>query len=218
MRTIHLLWATVRCEMFKETVEDWLCKSLYRERIKVKVAVDTEEQKAQLEGFDVQVTNPPRKGVAYPAHLLTTSYDQTKPGDIIIFSSDDFYPPWLWDDYIESKIEDNCCLLVNDGITGVESDAVTLPILDHFAFIKLNRIIYNRAYRHMFSDSELYYNCAELGLLKNLRATSPVFEHKHYANGKRAKDELDDCNQSYFYDDRVMFRVRKQFPIERKLI
>jgi hypothetical protein len=204
--------------MLKATIEDWLGKASDKDRIVIKIAVDTEEQKDELQGFDVLVTNPPYGGVAYPAYLLTTSYDKTKEGDIVVFGSDDFYPPSAWDDYLEKEVEEDGCLLVNDGITNVNADAVTLPILGHGAFVKLNRVIYNKVYRHMFSDNELYQNCLNLGILKNLRATSPVFEHRHYTTGKRIKDDSDNYNQTYFYVDKEIFDERMKLDINQRLV
>jgi len=212
-----MLWVTARPGMFKRTQAEWISKAAHPENIVTKVAVDTDDNKSLLPEFDVLVTNPPCPGVAFPAYELTTTYDITSLDDIIILASDDFHPPNNWDVFIQENMDKKCCLLVNDGLVRKDAKAVTLPILDGYAFIALNKIIYHKAYRHMFSDVELYHNCQKLKLLKNLRGVKVIFKHHHYTKGMRAKDSMDFCNQKFFYDDKEKFENRMKKSIGARL-
>jgi len=218
-RKIHMLWVTARPNVFKKTQAEWLSKAKNPKDVTTKVAVDNVWDASFLDGYDVLVTNPPRKGVAFPAYCLTTTFSIPSLNDIIILASDDFYPPDQWDVFINQEMEQRRCLLVNDGVVKLDANVVTIPIMDGYAFMALNRILYHKAYRHMFSDAELYQNCNELGLIKNIRDKDVVFQHKHYTHKTREKDSLDYHNQKKFYIDKKIFnyRMRKSLKFRIKI-
>ena len=217
-RHIHMLWVTCRPDMFVKTHADWINKAEQPENISTKVAVSTDKDKIALKDFDVLLIKSPHSGVAHPAFVMTTTFNIPNLDDIIILASDDFYPPEKWDSFVRENVDRRCCLVVNDGVVKPHSEAVTLPILDGYAFMALNKILYHHAYRHMFSDAELYRNCNELGLLKNIRKNSEVvFVHHHYAAKLRKWDEADKRNQKFYYADRRTFRMRMDKPISYRL-
>lgn len=190
---IIILWATIRPNVFKETHKIWMDNAYIKGNIITRVAVDTPEQASELNGYEVIVTNNTKPGVCFPCYCLSSTFI-TDPHDIIVFASDDFYPPKDWDLFIYKQLhnETNKVLVVNDGIQKYPNNVVTLPILTFGALGLLNYTIYHPAYTHMHSDVELYDISVKLGILKDVRNTTDTkFEHKHYCNGKRKPDSHD---------------------------
>ncbi len=188
MKKIILLWPTARPQVMRQTHLIWHNRAVVKPDILI--AVNTPEQQSQLLDFgNVLVVGDNRKGPAYPTFVLGKEVD-AKHGDILILVSDDFYPPDHWDEYLRSAFESySGSILVNDGHQF--GGCMTIPIMDYACLLKLNRIIYHSDYNWQYADTELFLNLSEMGLLRDLRLTSPVFEHRHWANGKRVLDEVD---------------------------
>jgi hypothetical protein len=84
---------------------------------------------------------------------------------------------------------------------------------------KLNMIIYHPAYNHMFSDTELYDNLKDLNLLYDDRLNDEtVFEHLHYAAGKRNADGADQAYNAKWKDDEITWNQRKMMPVEERIL
>lgn len=214
---IVLLWPTLRPDLFKERLADWYDKAHNRSRVKVRVAVNTEQQRDELSDFShVQVIGDSHPGVAYASHQLAKEVDGL-PGDVIILASDDFYPPDGWDSWIYNQMNDFYgALLVNDSVN--REGVVTIPIMDYACLLRLNRVIYHPSYNHLWSDNELYDNLAALDLLKNLQEPDlPVFEHRHWYHGKREKDDVDDVINDFMDSDMHNYTKRKAMPLQAKL-
>lgn len=213
---IHLLWPTARPEIFKNTHKSWIDAAYDKNLIKTLVAVDTDEHKLQLHEYDVIVTYKENPGVAEATYVLTT-FVKSSPGDIIILASDDFYAPHHWDQWIINQFNNySGCLLIQDGYQ--QGGCVTLPIMDHDCLIKLNRVIYHPSYRHQYSDAELYDNLSQMSMLKNLRGPeNPIFEHRHWANGKRQLDSVDDACNNQGYHDSINYNNRSKMSLQERL-
>ena len=70
----------------------------------------------------------------------------------------------------------------------------------------------------MFSDCELYLNLKQLGLLIDERLTdTTVFEHYHYAAGKRNPDQNDATYHNKWAEDDSMWKKRNIMPVEERL-
>lgn len=206
---IILLWATVRPAEFKIAHKHWMNTAGIRGNIITRVAVDTKEQADQLQEFDVMITNNKRPGVCYPCYCLSST-TRANDNDIVIFASDDFFPPANWDIllYNELNHETEKILMVNDGLQPLTGKVVTLPILRYDALKKLNHIIYNPAYTHMWSDDELYHVANRFNMIKDIRRNNIIFEHRHYANGKRVQDIHDIALTDKYDSDRKLHESR----------
>jgi len=213
---IYLLWPTARPKMFLQAHKCWIDTASDPKNIKTMVAVDSNEEKAILSDFSVIVVDKDHPGVAYVAYELTRNI-KAKNKDIIILASDDFYPPQNWDKWLNKQLSNfDGCLLIRDGYqTG---GCVTLPIMTYSCLLKLNKIIYHPSYRHQYSDAELYSILADLKLVKNFRDKQyPLFEHRHWANGKRQMDSIDaKCANVGGYDHKN-YKNRQRLSTQQKL-
>ena len=161
---IHILWATIRPQQFKEMHSEWIKRADNPENIQTYVAVNWVEHANELRDYlkkNYLITlNTNRIGVCYPSYQLSSSLGvkmgQCKEDDIVILASDDFLPPENWDNYLIDKFKDNSGLLmVRDGYQLPDSSnmlypAITIPIMTFESLLKLNKIIYNLKYNKMF--------------------------------------------------------------------
>ncbi len=213
---IHLLWPTVRPVKMLETHSHWIETASDARLIKTLVAVNTAEQAAQLTDFEVLVVGDEHCGAAYATAKLGQAV-QGSPTDIVILVSDDMFAPANWDSWLRSQFSSwDGAIIVNDGYQG--GGCVTLPIMTFSCLLKLNRFIYHPSYQHQFADAELYRNLLDLGLLRDLRKLgSPLFEHKHWACGKRGYDHVDQLANNHGGADDANFARRMQLEIQDRL-
>ena len=200
---IYLFWASVRPEMFKATHKHWMDNAKYPDRVISKVVVSTEEQKEQLRGYDVLVE--PQLGYTYGIYQLTKDFEANDK-DLILFPSDDVYAPKLWDNYLIHKFNFwEGAVFLDDGIQNKIRDHNGQPImpLEYLAIFaitfkclkKLGKCAFSTNYYHCFSDAELYYNLYHMRELIDDRVKDGViFEHKHFSNGTREWDSVDEKN------------------------
>lgn len=194
-KKIIILWSTIRPNTFKSTHRVWMENAKLKSRIRTIVAVDTTAQANELIGcgVDVLVTNSTKPGVCFPSYCLGLNTD-SETNDIIVFASDDFFPPIGWDVFLYNQLNtaDESLLVVNDGIQPHGTRIVTIPILTLHALKRLNNVIYHPAYNHLQSDVELFDVAERLGILRDIRSIdNTVFEHRHHCVNKRAVDEHD---------------------------
>ena len=229
---IHILWATIRPDVFEKIHSEWIKRTVNPEKIKTYVAVNWKEHADKLRDYlknDYLITlNTDKIGVCYPAYQLSSNLGskmgKCEDNDIVVFASDDFLPPENWDQYLNEKLKNNSGLLmVRDGYQLPDSSnmlypAITIPIMTYDSLLKLNKIIYHPKYNHMFSDVELYFNAKDLGLLYDDRLNDEtVFEHLHYAAGKRNADQADQAYNAKWAEDDKTWQKRKLMPVERRL-
>lgn len=230
---IHILWATIRPEQFKSMHSEWIKRSNNPGDIKTYVAVNWKEHYDILEDYlneDYLINlNTNKIGVCYPSYKLSstigTEMGKCEDNDIVIFASDDFIAPNNWDTYLKTKLEGkgDVCLMCLDGYQLPDSSnmlhpAITIPIMTFGCLKKLNKVIYHPAYNHMFSDVELYYNLKDLNMLYDDRLNDDtLFEHLHYAAGKRNPDQADQEYNNKWAEDQVTWDKRKVMSIEERL-
>jgi len=230
---IHILWATIRPEQFKNAHSEWIRRSEVPDNIKTYVAVNWMEHADNLRDYlknDYIITlNTNKIGVCYPSYQLSSNLGikmgSCKDDDIVVFASDDFMAPEGWDTYLVNKLEDkgDVCLMCLDGYQLPDSSnmlypAITIPIMTYGCLKKLNMTIYHPAYNHMFSDCELYMNLKELNLLYDDRLNDETtFEHLHYAAGKRQPDGADQAYNQKWKEDEITWNKRKLLPVEKRI-
>jgi hypothetical protein len=214
---IYLLWPTIRVKDFAENLKNWIMTSSSEENFKVIIAVDSVEERNYLlnEEFEnIIVANNPDGGVVKPLNAITETLDLGY-NDILVVASDDFVPPYFWDTYLLRQYEDfSGVFKVNDGQM---KNIISMPVMDYKTFLKLNRIIYNKVYNHMFCDQELHDIVHELGLCKHDRISGPLFHHKHYTFGQRSKDEHDIANMNGFNAAKDLYQKRRVLQLSERL-
>ncbi len=125
-------------------------------------------------------------------------------GDIIIQIADDFQCFPNWGNKIESIMngKKDWVLKTQDGI---QDWIITLPIMDKIYYERFH-YIYNPAYKHSWSDTEL--TCvAELTGCKQVSAI--MFKHLNEGETKIV-DEVSKKNDATFEDGRALFIDRKK--------
>jgi hypothetical protein len=230
---IHILWCTLRPTQFKSAHSEWIKRSDNPENIQTYVAVNWKEHADQLRDYlnknYIITVNTNKIGVCYPSYQLSSNLGikmgVAKDDDIVVFASDDFMAPQGWDTYINNKLEGkgDVCLMCRDGYQLPDSSnmlhaSITIPIMTYGCLRKMNGIIYHPAYNHMFSDSELYNNLKDLGMLYDDRLNDDtIFEHLHYVAGKRNYDDADKAYNVKWAEDEITWNKRKLLPVEKRL-
>ena len=230
---IHILWCTIRPVQFKSAHSEWIKRADNPQNIQTYVAVNwqqhADELREYLKSNFLITVNTNKIGVCYPSYQLSSNLGikmgVTKDDDIVIFASDDFMAPQGWDTYLINKLRGrDDALMVRDGYQLPDSSnmlhaAITIPIMTYGCLKKLNMTIYHPAYNHMFSDCELYNNLKDLGLLYDDRMNdTTVFEHLHYAAGKRNADEADQAYNAKWKDDEITWNNRKVMSVEERIV
>ena len=229
-RMIYLIYATIRINTCIDNIQHWLKTCVNPENIRVKVAVNTEQEKEQFcnSGIksDIIVTNSPRIGYCYSMNYLTKDLE-LQDDDILIFLADDLYSPDGWDIYIYDKFKDfKGCLMLDDGFQSTERmpkdclPSLNIPAMTFSCLKTINKRLFSPEYTHFFADNELYLNMSALGLLKDDRIQDGViFEHRHYwINGKRERDQYDMEYSKYASEDRTTFEKRKCFNVFERIV
>jgi hypothetical protein len=228
---IHLLWCTIRPEVFKQMHPYWIGRSTNTKNIKTHIAVNVEQHSDYIKeyfksnnlDYRIITVKTDKIGVCYPSYQLSST-TEGQAGDIIVFASDDFLPPQNWDQYLISKLEGKeGGLMVRDGYqlpdsSNMQYPAITIPIMTWGCFEKLNKTIYSPVYTHMYSDCELYINLKDTGMLIDDRINDlTIFEHLHHAAGKRKADQLDVQYHAKWQEDELTWNTRKNIPVLERL-
>jgi len=232
---IHILWCTIRPNQFISTHKQWIDKSKNPDNIKTHVAVNWlshEEHISEYLDLDnnyIKTLNTDKIGVCYPSYELSSNlgkFEKYDDDDIIVFASDDFIPPNNWDLYLINKLKGkgDVGLMVRDGYQLPDSSnmlhpAITIPIMTYGCLKRMNMVIYHPSYNHMFSDCELYENLKDLNLLYDDRLNDEtIFEHLHYAAGKREADQADQAYNSKWVEDEITWNKRKNMPVKERIL
>jgi hypothetical protein len=230
---IHILWCTLRPKQFINMHTEWINRSDNPDNIKTYVAVNWEQHANELKDYlknDHLITlNTDKIGVCYPSYQLSSNLGikmgDCENDDIVVFASDDFISPKGWDTYLINKLKgkEDVCLMVRDGYQLPDSSnmlhpAITIPIMTYGCLRKMNGIIYHPAYNHMFSDCELYNTLKDMNMLYDDRLNDEtVFEHLHYAAGKRIADQADQSYNNKWKEDEITWNKRKLMTVEERI-
>ena len=212
---IHLLWPTIRPLKMVEAYKHWCAKADQSTQV-LTIAVNTEEQKSQIpETLGKTIVNNTKKGVVHAVNILSHNLDGPDD-DIVILASDDMFAPEHWDTWLQNTLRGKTVgLHVNDGYN--KQDAITIPIMTMGCLRKLNMIIYHKSYIHQYSDTELYFNLKDLGLLLDVWNTSPIFEHRHWVCNKRKIDKHDQFYAKVVGQDANNWSIRSKLPASERL-
>lgn len=222
-----LLLPTIRMELAKKCIEAWQTTALKKEDIEFRIIIP-ENCSINLPA-DIKATvvvenreeYAPGQGITCPLYQLTKDLVCDSDRDIIIAMGDDFFPCQSWDVFLEEQFKGFSGLFVSfDGIQ-LTSPMATIPILDYALLKILNKAIYHTAYFHMYSDNELYVNCKQLNMVKDIRPIDKnvYFKHCHYTvSGRvRPKDKIDnvlDILRSY---DGTTYEKRMRMSLQDRL-
>jgi hypothetical protein len=214
----HIMWPTVRPTVMKRTCAHWIRMRTTITPLSITVAVNTKQQKEQLGEYkEVLVVGNIKKGPVHATNVLA-KHVHGNPSDIVLLVSDDFFAPHGWDKFLLDQFKNfNGCLLVDDGYQ--YGGCVTIPIMTYNCLLKLNRIIYHPSYIWQYSDAELYFNLRGMKLLKDVRRIkgTPLFEHRHWANGKRKTDAHDKHGIVSGGKDHQTFKRRMKMSITDRI-
>jgi hypothetical protein len=230
---IHILWCTLRPQQFIKMHSEWVKRSDNPENIQTYVAVNwqqhADEIKEYLKSNFLLVLNTNKIGVCYPGYQLSSKLGiemgNCNESDIVVFASDDFIAPHGWDTYLINKLKGkkDVGLMVRDGYQLPDSSnmlhpAITIPIMTWGCLRKMNGVIYHPAYNHMFSDCELYNTLKDMNMLYDDRLNDEtVFEHLHYAAGKRNADMADKAYNDKWKEDELTWNRRKLMSVEERI-
>jgi glycosyltransferase involved in cell wall biosynthesis len=179
-----------RCGRAREAVIHWLDNFSGENSLEYIISIDSDDQQRQCyielcTEFNIQlIINNNRS-------LVDASNNgcELATGDCFVLVSDDFGCPLNWDKLLQSKIEksglETYGVLINDGITGVDTQIMSLPIISKTLFEKIG-YIYHPDFFSLWADNALLdvvnlLNC-------KINATDLIFEHHHYSVGKSKKD------------------------------
>jgi hypothetical protein len=227
---IYILWPTIRTQMFLESHKKWMERCSNPSEIKTIVCVNNEEDFSKISNaiplsnnLDIKIFKTDKIGVCGPAYFLSSNL-KCEDNDIIVLASDDFVPPFKWQDYLHIKLDHRSgVLFCRDGYQAPDSSnmihaAITIPIMTGKALKQLNNVIYHPIFTHMFSDCDLYQNAKDLGILIDERMSDPmVFEHCHWAARKRQPDENDQKYNNEWKRDEDIWNVRKKLPVSERI-
>jgi hypothetical protein len=195
------------------------------------VAVETKEDADVImsnikenKNFKIFLHSSKKRGVCESCYVLSSQLIGDSD-DIVIFGSDDFVAPNMWDEYLLEKLEGKeGALLVNDGVQSIDFSShmdpiFSIPIMNFGTLEKLNKIIYHPAYQHLCSDSELFLNLKEMDLIidERLEDKKIIFEHHHWSNNKRLADINDQSYYNNFENDKKVWEIRKKLPLKERL-
>lgn len=138
-------------------------------------------------------------------------------GDVLIYLSDDFECPHLWDLLLFQKLEkldpaQAWLLKVDDALQKFDVDVLTIPIMSIGLYKRLG-YFWHKEYKSMFVDQDLYHTCRNNEWL--IFAPDLTFPHLHYSNGKAVLDTTyQQSSENWTQGQRVYHRrMRDRFPM-----
>jgi hypothetical protein len=220
MNKIIILWATIRPQMFLDVLKIWKENKSNNNNIEIYVQCKDQSQADEISKKQYIVDHIFIGNIGLPASLtyLCNKIEETDNA-IIINIQDDLYPPPHWDKIISDEFKNySGAVVFKDSIQPSDVPICVFPCLTYGALKKLNGIIFHPDYQHSFCDLEYYQNIRELGILKDVRRTNPViFEHRHYCNGKRPADSVDQWIKDVYERDRATYDRRMRMPLAERL-
>lgn len=226
MRKFYILWASIRPNFISSNSKRWIDRCQNKENLYFKIAMATEEQKKEVESFNIPncdviaVTEKP--GYNYAITSLTLNLE-VNDEDVLILLSDDFSCPENWDEFLNKKFENyEDAVFLDDGYQDKNAKVgclcITLACMTFKCLKKINKVVFSPYYFHFFSDTEAFQNLNQLGLLKDNRDTdNMLFKHEHHIFGMRQQDEADRKASEKFNFDKEIFNQRLKMTAKERL-
>lgn len=145
----------------------------------------------------------------------TNAAAKISSGKILVYLSDDFKCPAMWDKSIRAFLEQEkgpALLKVDDCLQNFGVRVLTVPIINRQFYEKLG-YFWHPGYRSMFVDEDLYNTAEKLRALKF--APQLKFPHEHVCNGKAPDDETYRRSSANWNQGQEFFKQRKAagFPL-----
>jgi len=137
-------------------------------------------------------------------------------GDILIYLSDDFKCPDLWDlelnKALAGALEYPWLIKVDDCLQKFEVPVLTIPIMTRALYNRLG-YFWHPEYKSMFVDQDLYEVCKKNNWL--VMAPSLKFPHEHCSIGKAERDQTYINSEKNWDQGKELFARRKMegFPL-----
>lgn len=136
-------------------------------------------------------------------------------GDIMVYTSDDFFPPMNWAKSLVEEFSGEkrpLMLHVDDCLQKFSARVLTIPIMNRALYEKLG-YFFHPGYKSMWVDCDLYETCDRIGAIK--KAEHLKFPHEHHCIGKAANDETYRRSEANWNQGKKLFDMRKKvgFPI-----
>jgi len=179
-----------RCGRAREAIIHWLDNFSGTNSLEYILSIDSDDEQRQCyielcQEFNIRLIINNNRSLVDAAN----NGCELATGDCFVLVSDDFGCPLNWDVLLEAKIElsglETYGVLINDGITGVDTQIMSLPIISKTLYQKIG-YIYHPEFFSLWADNALL---DVVNLLKcKIHATDLIFEHHHYSVGKSKKD------------------------------
>lgn len=137
-------------------------------------------------------------------------------GNIIIYLSDDFFPPENWDidliDVFTPYMSRPTLLKVDDCLNKFTAGILTIPIMNSKLYKKLG-YFWHPSYRSMFVDEDLYWVTKNNGWI--IFCEQLKFRHEHHTNKMTNNDETYRRSELNWKHGKELFYQRKLqgFPL-----
>lgn len=218
---MHILWPTVRPAMAADRARKWIATASKPDSLHFNFCVGGGDEshltRLTAKNKVIWSLKSPHPGVCHPATKMTRAC-VLADDDILILASDDFEPVSAgWDGSVRGAFKpDGPGCLLNDGYRP-GTNIVPIPVITGRLLKKLNGIVYHPAYRHFFSDQELYDILIEMGEIVEQREGQALFKHLHHSFDGRRRDIHDANNQNGWSRDKKMYWERKRMTLDSKL-
>lgn len=177
-----------RCGRAREAIIHWLDNFSGENLLEYILSIDSDDEQRQCYidlcmEFNIQLIINNNRSLVDAAN----NGCEIATGDCFVLVSDDFGCPLNWDKLLAQRIGNKQMygVLINDGITGINTPIMSLPIISKTLYQRIG-YIYHPEFFSLWADNALLdvvnlLNC-------KIDATDLIFEHHHYSVGKSKKD------------------------------
>lgn len=213
MRFVLLHPSRGRAKKAFETYQYWLSKANgVKHTIDHILSIDIDDPDRNLyyelfKGVSTKIVCSENKNVVQATNIAAA----LSKGDILIYLSDDFKCPDLWDEKLADNFEvldmnEPALLKVNDCLQPFPVAVLTIPIMNFSLYQKLG-YFWHPGYGSMFVDEDLYWTVKKYGWLHF--APELDFPHEHCSIGKAERDETYIRSEANWDQGKMFFSQRK---------
>lgn len=169
-----------RAKRAKETFDNWMAKASGEHEIEHILSLDNDD--SQLSEYAYIFTHQSHYIIGHNDCVVMAANAIAKlaSGNILVYLSDDFSCPQLWDKLIVERIngQELCMLRVNDLLQPMDNCVLTIPIMTIGLYNKLGYFFYPE-YKSMWVDCDLYFVTKP----HMIEAPDLHFKHEHHRDG-----------------------------------